>query len=272
MRLEDLDPDRCRPEFAAAMIEATAWLGLSWDDIIVQSERAADHARALDELAANNLLYPCACTRSDLRGGRRAPDGGWAYDNRCRGRGLPIGGWRASHQPIRMRLPDEHVTLIDDSGLDLSQTPAIEMGDPILRRRDGAMAYQLVVVVDDHRDGINRVVRGRDIAPSTATQILIARALGYPSPSYRHHLLLVEPANNTTKLAKLHGSVGFPQLAARYRGAELCGILTHGVGLTSDASPIHPEQLISSFDWAQVSVDDLVATWNGDLTIATLPQ
>ena len=183
---------------------------------------------------------------------------------------MPIGGWRASTEPIRMRLPEERVTLIDESGLDLSQTPSIDMGDPIVRRRDGAMAYQLVVVVDDHQGGVNRVVRGRDIAPSTATQILIARALGYPSPRYRHHFLLVEPTDHATKLAKLHGSVGFPQLAARYHGAQLCGILAHAAGLTSDTSPVEPIQLVSDFSWTRIVDDDSVATWNGELTITAV--
>ena len=95
--------------------------------------------------------------------GRRAPDGGWAYDNTCRGR--PLDDWRTATDAVRLRLDDDHVSLVDDGGLDLSQTPARDMGDPIVRRRDGVIAYQLAVVVDDAAAAITDVVRGKDIAP-----------------------------------------------------------------------------------------------------------
>src|SRR5207302_9840336 len=169
-----------------------------------------------DRLAAGGRLYPCACSRSDRT--RRAPDGGWAYDNTCRDRALPAGGWRAVDLPLRASLPDDRVELVDDGGLDLAQTPARDMGDPIVRRRDGVIAYQLAVVVGDADAGITDVVRGRDIAPSTATQVLLQRLLGLPTPRYRHHFLLLEERG---KLAKLHGSIPFSQLRARHTAAEI---------------------------------------------------
>src|SRR6476646_6773063 len=125
-------------------------------------------------------------------GGRRAPDGGWAYENTCRGTPLPAGGWRAVDVPVRVQLDDDRIAPVDLGGLDLCQTPAHELGDPVVRRRDGAIAYQLAVVVDDADAGVTDVVRGRDIAPSTATQVMLQRLLGLPTPRYRHHLLLME--------------------------------------------------------------------------------
>jgi glutamyl/glutaminyl-tRNA synthetase len=178
---------------------------------------------------------------------------------------LPPGGWRACDEPLRARLDDDRVTLVDEGGLDLSQTPAAEMGDPIVRRKDGVLAYQLVVVVDDAVSGVTRVVRGRDIAPSTATQVLLQRALHLPTPTYRHHLLLYEPRGG--KLAKLHGSVGVTALKPRYRAEELCGIIAHAAGLADAPAPCRPHDLLASFDWSRVRTDDRIATWTDHLEI-----
>jgi glutamyl-Q tRNA(Asp) synthetase len=255
LRLEDLDRGRVKPAWADELQRALAWLGLDWDEVIVQSARSAAHEAALDALAAAGRIYPCSCSRTDRIGGRRTADGGWAYANTCRDRALPVGGWRASLEPIRAHLPDDSVKLIDDGGLDLSQTPAIEMGDPIVRRRDGAIAYQLAVVVDDASAGVTDVIRGRDIAPSTATQVVLQRLLGLPTPRYRHHLLLVEAAGG--KLAKLHGSIPVSRLRALYTGDELCALLAAAVGL--DARPAR--ELIARFDWSRVRRDDRVTRW-----------
>jgi len=254
LRLEDIDVTRVKPVWSEQIVDALAWLGLTWDDTIVQSERTPRHEEALDRLAEQGRLYPCSCSRKERSGGRRAPDGGWAYENTCRGRSLPAGGWRAVEDlAVRVRLPDEWVELVDDGGVDLSQTPAIELGDPIVRRRDGAIAYQLAVVVDDADEGITDVIRGRDIAPSTATQVLLQRLLGLPQPRYRHHFLLLEPAGE--KLAKLHGSIPWSEVRARYSAGELLEILAHAANL-ADATP-------QAFDWARVPVADKVARWDG---------
>jgi glutamyl/glutaminyl-tRNA synthetase len=228
----------------------------------VQSARGAAHEAALDRLAAAGRLYPCACSRATRSGGRRAPDGGWAYENTCRGTPLPAGGWRAVRDlPVRARLDDDRVELIDDGGLVLSQTPACDMGDPIVRRRDGAVAYQLAVVVDDADEGVTVVVRGRDIAPSTATQVILQRLLGLATPRYRHHLLLLE-ARGGGKLAKLHGSIPWSLVRSRYRAGELLGVLAHGVGLQADAQPCTPRELLAGFAWPRVARDDRVARWD----------
>lgn len=265
LRLEDLDRTRARAGWADELQEAAAWLGLDWDAVVVQSGAAARHEAALDALAAAGRLYPCACSRADRAGGRRAPDGGWAYDNTCRGRALPVGGWRESVEPLRAQLDDDRVELVDDGGLDLSQTPARDLGDPVVRRRDRAIAYQLAVVVDDAALGVTDIVRGRDIAPSTATQVMLQRLLSLPTPRYRHHFLLLEPSGD--KLAKLHGSIPFSDVRARYRGDELCGVLAAAAHL-GDGSPTTPRALLAGFDWARVTRDDLVARWDGALAIS----
>lgn len=257
LRLEDLDTTRTKAIWAQQLVDACAWLGLDWDATIVQSAQSSVHAAALDVLAEMGRLYPCACSRANRT--RRAPDGGWAYDNTCRARPL-LGHWRDATEPLRVRLPDDRIELVDDGGVDLSQTPALEMGDPIVRRRDGVIAYQLAVVADDADEDITHIVRGRDIAPSTATQIMLQRLLGLPTPHYRHHMLLLEerPDGDNVKLAKLHGSIPFSRLREHHDARSLVGVLAHLAGLRDSPAPIDATHLVESFDWANVSTNDHV--------------
>jgi glutamyl/glutaminyl-tRNA synthetase len=260
LRLEDIDPTRAKAAWADQLVEALAWLGLDWDEVVVQSDRRAAHDAALDALAAAGRLYPCACSRAERAGGRRAPDGGWAYENTCRARPLP--DWRASTEPLRARLPDDRIELVDDGGEDLSQTPSRDMGDPIVRRRDGAIAYQLAVVVDDHASNITDIIRGRDIGPSTATQIALQRLLGFPTPRYRHHFLLLEPGRD--KLAKLHGSIPFTAVRGHHSGPALCGLLAYAAELIEAPRACHPRELVAGFDWQRVRRADRVVTLETD--------
>lgn len=258
LRLEDLDPERCRPEHARSIVEDLAWLGLDWDELIEQHLLGPQHEAALDRLEAMGVLYPCAATREEVRAiGRRTPDGGFAYDNRGRGRPLSAGGWRASREPVRVRLPDGWFRPIDEGGLDLAQEPAVAFGDPVVRRRDGAIAYQLAVVVDDGAVGVTRVVRGRDIAPSTATQVAIGALLGLPAPAYRHHLLLLEERGG--KLAKTHGAARGAALGMD--APRLCGALAWCVGLLAQPEACTPRDLLPAFAWDRVATADRLVRW-----------
>lgn len=263
LRLEDLDPDRCSRQLADGLVGDFAWLGLDWDAVECQSDHRTGHEAALDRLAAQGRLYPSGLSRRDLAAiGRRAPDGSWAYDNRERGRPLPAGAWRACAEPLRCRLDDGTVAVADLSGLDLSQDPAAVAGDPLVRRRDGTVAYCLAVVVDDARAGVGRVVRGRDIAPGTATQVGLQRLLGLPTPAYRHHLLLWE-AGAGRKLSKCHGAIAVPDLMAQADAPAVCGFLAWIAGLQADRRPCRPGDLLAGFDWAQVRRDDQSIAWDG---------
>jgi glutamyl-Q tRNA(Asp) synthetase len=252
LRLEDLDVTRVKSQRAKQLVEACSWLGLDWDGTAIQSQRTAAYEAALDQLAAAGKLYVCTCSRADRAGGRRAPDGGWAYENTCRHR--VVRDWRSHGDAIRARLPDDAVVLIDDGGLDLSQVPARDMGDPIVRRKDSVIAYQLAVVVDDAAAGITDIVRGRDIAPSTATQVMLQRLLGLPTPRYRHHFLLLEGERG--KLAKLHGSIPVSELRTRHDGEEVCGLLAHAAGLVASPDRCRPRALVDRFTWSKVPTDD----------------
>jgi glutamyl/glutaminyl-tRNA synthetase len=262
LRLEDVDHTRCTPEHADDMRAALAWLGLDWDEVRVQSGRRALHEHALDRLAADGLLYPCRCSRSEVqRAGLAAADGGARYPGTCRGHPLPAGGWRECDAALRLALPPGRIELRDESGLDLSQDPGAEMGDPVLRRRDGAVAYHLAAVADDAAEGITRVVRGRDLASATATQVALQRLLGLPTPAYRHHLLLLEERG--PKLAKLHGAVGWHELRDHVSPAALCGLLAFAAGLRPDPAAATPAELLPGFDWDRVRREDVVLRWTG---------
>jgi len=262
LRLEDIDPDRCRPEHAQDMLAALAWLGLDWDACSLQSEHQAAFEAALDRLAAQGLLYPCVCSRTDVqRAGVRAIDGSWRYSGSCQARALPPGGWRESADALRLRLAPGRVEPQDESGLDLAHDPSRELGDPVLRRRDGAIAYHLAVVVDDAAQDVTRVVRGRDLAACTALHVVLQRELGLATPRYRHHLLLREARGE--KLAKLHGAVGWRELRERYTSSSFCGWLAHALGLRDSANPTSPRELLAGFAWARVREDDVDVRWTG---------
>lgn len=262
LRIEDVDHTRCTPAFAEGLARALAWLGLDWDAVARQSEGRAAHEAALDALAEQGRLYPCDCTRASVRrGGVRAADGGFVYPGTCRDRRLPPGGWREARAALRFRLPDGPLPCRDEGGRTLPANPASSLGDPVLLRRDGAIAYHLAVVVDDARDAITRVVRGHDLAALTAVHLALQQALDLPTPRYRHHLLLLEHEGG--KLAKLHGAVGWEALAQAASGPEICGALAYAAGLQPSPEPATPAELLREFDWARVRRQDRIARWNG---------
>ncbi len=264
LRLEDLDPERSQARWIDGMSADLAWLGIEFDSVVRQSDQSAAHGAALDRLAQEGLLYPCACSRADLRNaGQPSADGGWCYPGTCRGRTLPAEGWRTVDEPLRMRMPAGRLELGDESGLDLSQDVDAAFGDPVVRRRDGAAAYHLASVVDDGSAGVTRIVRGRDLATSTATQVRIQEALGLVTPSYRHHLVLLEERGQ--KLAKLHGSVSLEALRPHMNAQEVVGFLASASGLRPTAAPLLAQDLLDDFDWSRVAQADPLIRWDGQV-------
>ena len=190
-----------------------------------------------------------------------AADGGHRYPGTCRGRALPAAGWQGCAEALRLRLEPGRVEPEDEGGWDLTQDPAAAMGDPVLRRKDGAVAYHLAVVIDDAEQEVTRVVRGRDLASSTAIHVVLQRLLEHPTPEYRHHLLLLEERGD--KLAKLHGAVGWRELREHYSAERLCGFLAWVAGLQATPAEATPRELLRGFDWARVGGEDQVLRWTG---------
>ncbi|MEZ7981087.1 MAG: glutamate--tRNA ligase family protein [Myxococcota bacterium] len=275
LRLEDLDLDRTKPGYVDGLRRDLEWFGLEWDEIVVQSHAQERHETALVEWIREGRVYACECSRSEIRAaGRLAPDGSHAYPGTCRARRVTVGDWRNESQALRLELPSEWIELRDETGADLSGDAAADFGDPILRRRDGAFSYHFVSVLDDAAERIDRVVRGRDLMPTTRLQVALRKLLGLSVPSYRHHCLFLERRGE--KLSKLHGAVDIETLRQHYDAEGLCGRLAELVGLgktlTGSAGGLHcrPDDLVSGFEWAQVRSEDRALVWDGTRLISEL--
>ncbi len=257
LRIEDLDPQRCTPALGQGLRDDLSWLGLDWDQVEIQSRQVVRHHQALECLAAQGRLYACACSRASLAQAPRSADGSIVYPGLCRERGLDRGA-----VPVwRCRLDPDPIAVLDDGGHDLGACPGRDCGDPVVRRRDGSVAYHLASVVDDAAAGVDQVVRGRDLAPSTAVQVALARLLDLPPCRYRHHMLLLEPRGG--KLAKFHGAVGGDAIRQTMTPGQLVGFLAWVAGLRDRPEPVLAQQLIADFSWQRVRVQDQVVAWNG---------
>lgn len=263
LRLEDLDPERARPEWSRDLVRDLAWLGLDWDAVESQHERFENHAEALDRLNARGVLYPCTCSRRQIAANAiPTVDGGFRYPGTCREKGFGEGGWRACAHALRVRLPDAMVRPNVFFGVELARNPFRDFGDPVVRRRDGVAAYPLACVADDADAGVTRVVRGGDLAFHTATQVVLQQMLNVPSPAYAHHFLLLERQAGR-KLGKLHGSVAIATLREVYSGPELCGWLALAAGLQDTGESVSPGELVENFEWRRVTSRDRVVEWTG---------
>lgn len=203
LRMEDLDRARCRPVWDAAIQDDLTWLGLTWDGpILRQADHLARYDAAVDQLAALGVLYPCSCTRGDIRAALTAPQEGVAfevYPGTCRGRPM------ASRHPgdaLRLDLGAALAALgpvaFDETGPLHHGPHAIDpdgararIGDVVLTRKgDGAVAYFLASAMDDALQGVTLVVRGADLFDFTPVQVILLRLLGLPVPIYHHHPLI----------------------------------------------------------------------------------
>ena len=192
LRIEDIDPPREQPGAAESIVTCLAAHGFTWDGPVrFQRTRAAQHDAAIRLLLESGRAYFCQCTRQAIR------DAGGIYDGRCREAGHTGGA-------IRVRTADEPISVHDRFQAPLTQRLESELGDFIIRRKDGLTAYQLAVVVDDHEDGITDVVRGIDLYDSTPRQIWLQRLLGFETPRYAHFPVIVDADGE--KLSKQTGA------------------------------------------------------------------
>ena len=265
-RMEDLDPARSKPAFAAAMADDLRWLGLDWDrgwpeeEGYAQSMRTAIYEEAFAALKARDLVYPCWCTRSERLAAASAPHPGEReYDGGCRCARMT----KAERETMenvgrrpawKLRCPDEAITVLDGHYGTFTQNPAREAGDFIIRRADGVFAYQLAVSVDDMLMGVNRVVRGRDLLSSAPRQKWLIETLGGTAPDYCHCPLLTGGAG---KLSKRLGSLSTQMLRKEKRPEEVVGELAFLCGLTDSAAPIAARELIPGFSWEKVRTEDV---------------
>ncbi len=261
LRLEDLDPDRCRPEYCDQVMRDLEWLGLDWDGApVYQSRRTGAYAAAFRALEEQGLVYPCFCTRAE-RLAASAPhrsDGVAVYDGRC-ARLSPAEREALSQtrRPAwRVRVPEREVAFSDLLQGEYREELSRDCGDFILRRSDGVYAYQLAVVVDDAMMGVTQVVRGSDLLSSTPRQLWLQERLSLPHPEYGHLPLLLAPDGR--RLAKRDRGLELGQLQECYTAPQLVGLLAHAAGLIDRPERITPRELVPLFSWDRLPREDLV--------------
>ncbi len=258
IRIEDVDRDRCKPAWAEAQIHDLAALGLTSDEPIVwQSQRDELYRAALNQLAQQNVLYRCRCSRKDLSAMASAPhssEGLRPYTGLCRANMVS----ELVTDALRVELPAGGVEWHDLLLGAQSDDPAELTGDPVLYRRDGCFAYHLAVVVDDAAQGVTEIIRGADLREVTATQIRLQEQLGYARPAYAHLGLVTAP--DGTRLGKRDAAIGLAALQARGVSVrEIIGWLGWSLGCLSEPVACQAEELIARFAWERVSRTSTVA-------------
>lgn len=220
LRIEDIDPERCRPDYTAAIFEDLAWLGFAWPQPVrQQSQHMADYKAALARLQAMGLAYPCFCSRKTVAAALAADPApamgaeGPLYPGTCRTlspterqRRIAAGerhSWRLDSAATAARHPGLVFTGID--GRETRVDPR-QLGDAVIARHDIPASYHLSVTVDDALQGVTHIVRGADLAAATHTHRLLQAALGLPAPLYRHHPLVLDAGG--AKLSKRDGAEG----------------------------------------------------------------
>jgi glutamyl-tRNA synthetase len=257
LRLDDLDTPRNRAGAEEAILHDLRWLGLHWDGPLWrQSERRGLYGSALSALRREGRLYPCRCSRR-LLADVSAPHGAWAvYPGFCRHRAPRWGVEQGRLPSWRLRLPPGRIRWREQARLGLNAAPgdldaASEVGDVVLRRADGFLAYHLATAVDELALGITAVVRGADLWRSTAAQVAVMAALGAEPPLYAHGPLWRDAATGR-RLSKREGAEGLAGL--RQEGldaAGVIGLLAASVGLAPAGSRLSAAELLQQLAGAR---------------------
>lgn len=265
LRIEDLDPQRSRIEYARQIEADLRWLGLDWDEggvdgigshgPYMQSLRGDIYSEILSRIESTGLTYSCTCTRADIMA-TQAPhqsDGRVIYKGTCRPAEIPA--MRPVPIPLtphatRIYVPDNEITFTDIVYGRQQVNLARSCGDFILRRADGAWAYQLAVVVDDALMGVTEVVRGNDLLLSAAQQIYLYRLIGATAPSYAHLPLICNA--DMQRLSKRDQSLSMSELRNRHTPEEIIGRAAYLANLIPSYSPCSLNELVDLFDWSLI--------------------
>jgi glutamyl-tRNA synthetase len=266
VRIEDLDEGRVREPFVEQQLEDLAAIGLDWDeDAVRQSGRTELYGEALARLEREGRVFRCFCSRREVREAASAQHGeapGGFYPGTC---------LRLSEEESRRRAEagEEHALRLRADGADaefedrLHGTRRERVADLVLRRRDGAFANNLALVVDDDEQGVGQVVRGDDLLPSTAGQAHLCDLLGIERPEWAHVPLVLGP--DGARLAKRHGSVTLRDLAAArgWTPADAITWMARSLGLAEHGAQTDAHELLERFDPATLPAEPTVFSATG---------
>lgn len=259
LRIEDLDPDRCRPEYAEILKEDLLWLGLTWDrEQTKQSLRSDAYEAVFKVLQEKGMVYPCYCTRTELHAASapHASDGRVLYAGTCRGLSEAERAAKTKAPAWRLTVPCRDVSFCDGLQGMYTENLQADCGDFIIRRADGVYAYQLAVVTDDAEGGITQVVRGMDLLSSTPRQLYLYELMGKPAPEFYHVPLLVAPDGR--RLSKREKDLDLGALRKERTAEQLLGYLAKLAGVIDGDEAVSAKELAAVFDWSKVKREPIV--------------
>ncbi len=259
LRFEDLDTASIRDEHYISQADDLQAIGLDWDKpTLRQSDRLDAYETAIEQLLAEDLLYPCYCSRREIREAAQAPNNphaGRRYPGTCRTLSTVERSARATvREPaFRVRAHGEVRHFIDRA----AGPQTFELDDFVVRRNDGTPAYHLAVVIDDAAQGIELVVRADDLLESTARHLFLYEKLDFTTPEHAHIPLVLAPSGD--RLAKRHGAVDLDDQAARgNRPADVRSFLASTLGLCEEGQPAELADLLAAFTMAALPTEPLV--------------
>lgn len=269
LRIEDLDPQRSKTEHARMIEDDLRWLGLDWDEgglddrgdrgPYSQSRRGHLYAEAFSRLVAQGLVYSCRCRRADIMA-TQAPhqsDGRIVYAGTCRPCAEPpFSAGVAAGTAARLYVPDRSIDFTDAIFGQRSVNLAHHCGDFVLRRADGAWAYQLAVVVDDALMGVTEVMRGCDLLLSSAQQIYLYGLLGYDAPEFAHLPLICNGSG--VRLSKRDRGVSMADLRESHSPASLLGMVAYMARLAPDNTPRTLDELLGLYNKEYIPRHDTI--------------
>lgn len=268
LRIEDLDRERCRPEYTDRLLRDLEMLGFDYDGKpLYQSTRGDYYAGIITQLGKRANIYECFCSRAELHAqpahipdpDANAPHSASpVYSGRCRDlTAEERASLRQKRTPaIRIEVPDAYLEFTDLRLGRIYENLARDCGDFILRRSDGGWAYQLAVVADDAAQNVTQVVRGRDLVSSTPRQIWLFGLLGVPAPEYMHIPLLLAPDGR--RLSKRERSLELGALLQTMSPAQIVGMTAWLLGLCPSPEPVTPSELVKVYCRGNIPADDIV--------------
>ena len=258
LRMEDLDTQRTKAQYADQLRRDLEWLGLDWDlETPAQSTRSEVYRQNFHRLADLGLVYPCYCSRARLHdpNAPHAADGVYIYDGRCLRLTEAERAVQTKAPAWRLRVPDREYGLTDRVQGVFRQNLATDCGDFLIRRADGVYMYQLAVVVDDGEAGVTEVVRGADLLPSAPRQMYLQDLLSLPHPDYYHVPMLLAPDGR--RLSKRDRDLDLGELRKRVTPEQLIGTLAYAGGLMDRKCAISARELAGEFSWEKLKGDSI---------------